>query len=76
MNRMTKGVRRFLREDDGAAIAEYGLLLAIVAVGMIGILTAFRDEIGEWWARLRTELSTQPIGDEGGEAPPPPPPGT
>lgn len=61
MNRMMQGVRRFLREDDGAAIAEYGLLLAIVAVGMIAILTAFRDDIGEWWGRLTTKLSTQPI---------------
>jgi Flp pilus assembly pilin Flp len=53
--------RRFLREEDGAAIAEYGLLLAIVAVGLIAVLTAFRDEIGEWWGRLTTKLSTQPI---------------
>jgi pilus assembly protein Flp/PilA len=61
MNRMMQGVRRFLREDEGAAIAEYGLLLAIVAVGMIAILTAFRDDIGAWWGRLTTRLSTQPL---------------
>lgn len=66
MNRMMQGVRRFLREDDGAAIAEYGLLLAIVAVGMIAILTAFRDDIGTWWAGLRATLRTQPTTPGGG----------
>ena len=49
MNRMMQGVRRFLREDEGAAIAEYGLLLAIVAVGLIAILTAFSTAIRPGW---------------------------
>lgn len=65
MNRMMQGVRRFLREDEGAAIAEYGLLLAIVAVGMIAILTAFRDDIGTWWEGLRETLRTQPTDGSG-----------
>jgi Flp pilus assembly pilin Flp len=60
MNRMMEGVRRFIREDDGAAIAEYGLLLAIVAVGLIAILTAFRDDIVRWWDGMKNEIRKQP----------------
>jgi pilus assembly protein Flp/PilA len=60
MNRMMQGVRRFLREDDGAAIAEYGLLLAIVAVGLIAILTAFRNDISEWWNNMRDDITATP----------------
>ena len=60
MNRIMQGVRRFLREDDGAAIAEYGLLLAIVAVGLIAILTAFRNDIATWWNGMREDVTAQP----------------
>jgi pilus assembly protein Flp/PilA len=66
MNRMMQGVRRFIREDDGAAIAEYGLLLAIVAVGLIVILTAFRNEIAVWWNGMRRDIVATPSD------PPPP----
>ena len=60
MNRILNGVRRFIREDDGAAIAEYGLLLAIVAVGLIAILTAFRDDIATWWNGMRERVTATP----------------
>lgn len=60
MNRMMQGVRRFLREDDGAAIAEYGLLLAIVAVGLIAILTAFRNDIAIWWNGMKDQITATP----------------
>ena len=60
MNRVMQGVRRFLREDEGAAIAEYGLLLAIVAVGLIAILTAFRNDIAAWWNGMRGNSTAQP----------------
>ncbi len=66
MNRILKGFRRFLREEDGAAIAEYGLLLAIVAVGLIAILTAFRNDIAEWWNGMKDQITATP-------APPPAP---
>lgn len=66
MNRTMQGVRRFLREEEGAAIAEYGLLLAIVAVGLIAILTAFRNDIAIWWNGMRRQITATP------SAPPPP----
>lgn len=64
MNRMMQGVRRFLREEDGAAIAEYGLLLAIVAVGLIAILTAFRNDIATWWNTMREDIVANPTAPD------------
>jgi pilus assembly protein Flp/PilA len=66
MNRIIQGFRRFFREDEGAAIAEYGLLLAIVAVGLIAILTAFRNDIATWWNGMKDQITATP-------APPPAP---
>jgi Flp pilus assembly pilin Flp len=60
MQRITTQVRAFIREEDGAAVAEYGLLLAIVAVGMITVLTAFRNELRTWWASLQSQLVATP----------------
>ena len=62
MDRIAEKVRAFVAEEDGAAIAEYGLLLAIVAVGMITILTTFKTELGLWWVRLQTSLVATPTG--------------
>ena len=67
MNRMIKGFRRFIREDEGAAIAEYGLLLAIVAVGLIAILTAFRDDIAIWWNTMREDIVATPTAPPSAE---------
>jgi pilus assembly protein Flp/PilA len=69
MNRITKGVRRFVREDDGAAVAEYGLLLAIVAVGLIAILATFRDNLSTWFTNIKTRLLENP--EVSGPAPAP-----
>lgn len=60
MKRIVTQVREFVRDEDGAAVAEYGLLLAIVAVGMITVLTAFRDNLRTWWNGLRDQLTATP----------------
>ena len=60
MERIITQVRAFVVEEDGAAVAEYGLLLAIVAVGMITVLTAFRNELRTWWQGLQTQLTATP----------------
>ena len=67
MQRITQQVRAFMVEEDGAAVAEYGLLLAIVAVGMITVLTAFRTQLTTWWNGLTSSLVATPNG--GGAAP-------
>ena len=60
MDRIAEKVRAFVAEEDGAAIAEYGLLLAIVAVGMIAILTTFSTQVQTWWTNIQNALFAAP----------------
>lgn len=50
-----------IREDRGAAMAEYGLLLAMVALAAIGILVFFGGEIVEVFTEA--EASVDGRGD-------------
>lgn len=54
-----------LQEDRGAAMAEYGLLLAMVALAAIGILVFFGGEIVEIFTDAELKVS-----ERGNIAPP------
>jgi pilus assembly protein Flp/PilA len=43
---MSTLLRRLWKDDSGQGLTEYVLIIALVAVGLILVLTAFRDEIG------------------------------
>lgn len=58
------------REERGAAMAEYGLLLALVALAAIVILATFGDSIAAVFTEANTELNSN-IGG-GGTTPPTP----
>lgn len=47
------------REQRGAAMAEYGLLLALVALAAIGILVFFGGEIVEVFTEAEDALNTR-----------------
>ena len=40
-----KLVHEFLMDEKGASMAEYAMLLALIAVATIGAVTALRDQI-------------------------------
>lgn len=44
---MSKMLKRFIREEDGQGMAEYGLILALVAVVVIGLLGTMGTTIKE-----------------------------
>lgn len=46
-----------LREDRGAAMAEYGLLLAMVALAAIGILVFFGGELVEIFTESEAKIN-------------------
>lgn len=55
---MYAAVRRFLRSDSGIAVTEYGLLVALVALLLIGVVTIFGSSIKSWFeARTSTITS-------------------
>ena len=42
---MLNQMLRFFKEESGQGMTEYGLIIALVAVLLIGTLTAFKDKL-------------------------------
>lgn len=51
-------IRRFLRSDSGIAVTEYGLLIALVAVLLIGVVTIFSSNIASWFANKTGQITS------------------
>ena len=58
MSRVTAGLRRFIRSDEGIAVTEYGLLVALVAVLLIGVVTIFGSSIRSWFGARTSTITT------------------
>ena len=52
-----KHVAAFFRNEDGLAVTEYGLLLALVAVAVITVVKAFGTQISSMFSNATTKLS-------------------
>jgi pilus assembly protein Flp/PilA len=57
MESLRKGVRRFLREEEGAALAEYGILIAFIAIAAIIAVTFFGDKIKNKFSEYGNAMS-------------------
>jgi Flp pilus assembly pilin Flp len=42
---MLKSLKRLWKEDEAANAVEYGLITAVIAVALIGVLFVFRQQI-------------------------------
>lgn len=49
---------RELKADDGLAITEYGILVALIALAMVAVLTVFGGQISSWFARRTGTITT------------------
>ena len=58
MPRLTATLRRFVRSDEGIAVTEYGLLIALVAILMISVVTVFGSSIKSWFAARTSQITT------------------
>lgn len=47
-----------IRREDGSIITEYGLLVVIVALSLIGVLGLFRDDLIKKFNEIRSEVSS------------------
>jgi pilus assembly protein Flp/PilA len=43
---MVNAIRRFVKEEEGAAAAEYAMLLALITLGIITAMTLLATNIG------------------------------
>ncbi len=57
---MLKVLAKFWNDEVGQGLTEYALIIALVAVGLIGILILFRNEIGNVFNRAKTSLNAAP----------------
>ena len=53
-------VSRFMNDESGATAIEYGLIAALVSVGIIAALGTLRDELQGTFNDISTEMSNRP----------------
>ena len=58
MDRARSLARTLVRSDEGIAVTEYGLLIALVAVLLIGVVTLFGSSIASWFAAKTNKLTS------------------
>jgi len=58
MQRVRTAIGRFVRDDNGIAVTEYGLLVALVAVLLIGVVTIFGSSIRSWFEARTSTITT------------------
>jgi pilus assembly protein Flp/PilA len=58
MRTLLARARRFGRDESGIAVTEYGLLIALVAVLLIGVVTIFGSSIASWFAAKTNTLTS------------------
>ena len=53
---MSTWLKNFVREDDGASMVEYGLLLALIAVVAIAAVTSVGGKVGNTFNNTANKL--------------------
>jgi pilus assembly protein Flp/PilA len=53
---MSKLVSRFVKDESGATAIEYGLIAALIGVGIIVVLQNIRGELQNTFTKVQTEL--------------------
>jgi pilus assembly protein Flp/PilA len=57
MNQSVNKLIRFVREEDGAALAEYGVLVAFIAIVAITAVTFFGSKVSTKFSALGNSFS-------------------
>jgi pilus assembly protein Flp/PilA len=57
MGRIKAEVSRFVRDEEGAALAEYGILIAFIAIAAIVAVTFFGNKIKQKFSDYANSLS-------------------
>lgn len=58
MDRIRTMARKFVKSEEGIAVTEYGLLIALVAVLLIGVVTIFGSSISSWFSNKTTKITS------------------
>lgn len=53
-------IGRFIQEESGQALVEYGAVIGLVVVGAVAIMVAFRTQLTEMFTRIGSQLNAIP----------------
>lgn len=53
---MTRTIRRFVRDNTGVTIIEYGLIAALIAVGLVTILGTIGDDLNDVFTSVSSAI--------------------
>ena len=56
MNKVVSNLDRFARDEDGAALIEYTVLIGLMLVGVVATVTAVGTWVSGRWTALNTAL--------------------
>ncbi len=56
---MLELIRKFVHDEDGQGMAEYGLILALVAVVVIGALALLGEQINDAFTAITDRLGEE-----------------
>ncbi|MBA2708512.1 MAG: Flp family type IVb pilin [Gemmatimonadaceae bacterium] len=56
VNRLSSAGTQFLNDDDGAALAEYGILVAFIAIVAIVAVTFFGSKVSAKFSEYATKV--------------------
>ena len=57
MARISSAARQFMKDEEGAALAEYGILVAFIAIVAITAVTFFGSKISAKFSSMATSFS-------------------
>jgi len=58
---MTKLFSRFRKDQSGATAIEYGLIVGLIAVVIIGTVATLGDQLGGAFTKISTELTANGV---------------
>ena len=58
MTKLTAAVRSFVRSEEGATTAEYGIIIVVVAGIAIFVLAALNGTLNTLYGKFNTKVST------------------
>ena len=56
--RLAMAPQRFWRDEAGIAVTEYGLLIALIAVLLIGVVSVFSSSISSWFSAKTNSITS------------------
>lgn len=58
MQALIQGIKRFVREEEGVTMVEYGLIAALIAVVCLAAVTSIGTELKVTFGKIVTALNT------------------